>query len=226
MNKLFFMAALAVCLIVSNTVLAHDHTHIGLNADGVAGTADDTTLWIFAEPQQPQGSTIFMTPTGDVVNDKAVYKAQLDCWMSAHPASGLYQLGGSDSSTAPAWQIALERVSFSSLNFFMELEATGQAILTADGDRLALEALWMSDKYNENGTLGAWGFHTHTAFLVLADGPGHTFSAQFRAVDLGNTGFNASEVYTMTFQTIPEPGSLMLLGLGAAALLKRRSARE
>ncbi|MGH2272196.1 PEP-CTERM sorting domain-containing protein [Anaerohalosphaeraceae bacterium U12dextr] len=226
MNKVIVMAALAVCLRVSNTVLAHDHTHIGLNADGIAGTADDTTLWIFAEPQQPQWSTIYMTPTGDVIDGKAVYEAQLDCWMSAHPASGLYQLGGSDSSVEPAWQIALERVSFSSLDFYMELEATGQAILTTDGDRLALDTLWMSDKYNENGTLGAWGFHTHTAFLVLADGPGQTFTAQFRAVDLGNTGFDASEVYTMTFQTIPEPASLMLLGLGAAAVLKRRSVRE
>ncbi|HML75150.1 MAG TPA: PEP-CTERM sorting domain-containing protein [Anaerohalosphaeraceae bacterium] len=226
MNKILVTAALAVCLIVSNTVLAHDHTHIGLNADGITGTGDDTSLWIFAEPQQPQWSTLYMTPTGDVINGKAVYEAQLDCWMSAHPASGLYQLGGSDSSTKPAWQIALERVSFSSLDFYMELEATGQAILTADGDRLILDALWMSDKYNENGTLGAWGFHTHTAFLVLADGPGQTFTAQFRAVDLGNTGFNASDVYTITFQTIPEPGSLMLLGLGAAAVLKRRSARE
>lgn len=226
MNKILVTAALAVCLIVSNTVLAHEHTHIGLNADGIPGTADDTTLWIFATPQQPQWPTISMTPTGDVVNGKAVYEAQLDCWMSAHPASGLYQLGGSDSRTLPAWQIALERVSFSSPDFYMELEATGQAILTADGDRLVLDALWMSDKYNENGTLGAWGFHTHTAFLVLADGPGQTFTAQFRAIDLGNTGFNASDVYTMTFQTIPEPGSVMLLGLGATAVLKRRSVRK
>ncbi len=225
MNKVV-MAALAVCLIVSNTVLAHDHTHIGLNADGITGTGDDTTLWIFAEPQQPQWSTLYMTPTGDVVNGKVVYEAQLDCWMSAHPASGLYQLGGSDSSTKPAWQIALERVSFSSLDFYMELEATGQEILTTDGDRLAMDPLWMSDQYNENGTVGAWGFHAHTAFLALADGPGQTFTAQFRVVDQGNTGFNASDVYTMTFQTIPEPASLMLLGLGAAAVLKRRSARE
>jgi len=226
MNKVIVMAALAVCLRVSNTVLAHDHTHIGLNADGIAGTADDTTLWIFAEPQQPQWSTIYMTPTGDVIDGKAVYEAQLDCWMSAHPASGLYQLGGSDSSVEPAWQIALERVSFSSPDFYMELEATGQAILTADGERLVLDALWISDAYNENGTLGAWGFHTHTAFLVLADGPGQTFTAQFRAIDLGNTGFDASDIYTMTFQTIPEPGSLVLLGLGAAAVLKRRSVRK
>ncbi|MBN2512024.1 MAG: PEP-CTERM sorting domain-containing protein [Sedimentisphaerales bacterium] len=225
MNKLFVIAALTICFLMSNPVWAHEHTHIGLNADGVAGTADDAALWIFASPQQPQWSTIYMTPTGDVVNGKAIYAAQLDCWMSAHPASGLYQLGGSDSSTDSAWQIALERVRFSSLDFYMELEATGQAILAADGDRLVLDTLWMSDNYNENGTLGAWGFHTHTAFLVLADGPGQTFTAQFRAVDLGNTGFDASEVYKMTFQTIPEPGSVMLVGLGAAAVFKRRSVR-
>jgi hypothetical protein len=63
----------------------HSHTHVGLNADGIWGNADDNQLWIFATPSQPQWEIITMLPTGDYIGDKQVYEATLDCWHSAHP---------------------------------------------------------------------------------------------------------------------------------------------
>jgi hypothetical protein len=221
MKYLFTVVLLAVS-ILNVSAMAHDHTHIGRNADGISGTADDHTLWIFATPAQPQWDTIEMLPTGDTIGGKQVYKAELDCWMSAHPTSGLYQLGGSDINQQPDWQIALERVSFSSTDFWMESEATGLEVLTADGQQLDLGYLWMPDNYNETGTLGAWGFHVHTEFCLLADGAGETAIASFKAVDLRTTGFLASDVYTMTFQTMPEPTTLGLLGIGLFSVIRRR----
>jgi hypothetical protein len=202
--------------------MAHDHTHIGRDADGVFGTADDNTLWFFAAPDQPQWGILDMVPTGDYIGTKQVYMAELDCWHSAHPASGVFQLGGTDSNQNPAWQIALERVRFSSADFWMALEATGEEVLKTDGSQLDLGQMWMADKYNENGTLGAWGFHVHTKFFFLADGAGETVTASFKAVDLGATGYSASEVYIMTFQTIPEPATLGSLGLGLLSVIRKR----
>lgn len=202
--------------------MAHDHTHIGRNADGVTGTADDNTLWFFATPAQPQWGILEMVPTGDTIGSKQVYVAELDCWHSAHPASGVFQLGGTDQNQNPTWQIALERVNFSSADFWMELEATGEEVLKTDGSQLDLGQMWMADMYNEGGSLGAWGFHAHTEFFFLADGAGETVTASFKAVDPGATGYSASDVYTMTFQTIPEPATLGLLGLGLLSVMRRR----
>jgi hypothetical protein len=71
----------------------HDHTYVGRNADAQWGTADDSQLWIFAIPDQPIWDTIHMEPTGDWIGGKQIYEAELDCWHSAHPESGLSQLG-------------------------------------------------------------------------------------------------------------------------------------
>lgn len=202
--------------------MAHEHTHIGRNADGVTGTADDNILWFFAAPAQPQWGTIEMLPTGDFIGNKQVYVAELDCWHSAHPESGVFQLGGSTINQTPAWHIALERVSFSTTDFWMALEATGEEVLTADGKQLDTGKFWMADMYNETGALGAWGFHVHTEFFFLADGVGQTATASFKAVDLGTTGYSTSDVYTMTFETIPEPATLGLLGLGLLSVIRRR----
>jgi hypothetical protein len=202
----------------------HAHTHIGRNPDGVWGNADDNRLWIFATPEQPQWDTIYMQPTGEFIGGSEIYAAELDCWHSAHPESGAFQLGGASEGQPPDWSIAIKRIEYSdSVNFWIEEEATGIEILLNDGDTYSFgEPQWFSDKYNENGTLGAYGFHVHTEFYALADGPGETFSAIFTALDTGLTGFLESAPYTLNFVTVPEPATLCLLLFGAAALLKRR----
>lgn len=202
----------------------HMHTHVGRNADGQWGTADDSQLWIFATPDQPLWDTIHMEPTGDWIGDKQIYEAELDCWHSAHPDSGLFQLGGSDPAVMPDWRIGLQRISFSNpVSFWMEDEGTGLEILLNDGDMVSFGTpVWDDDLFNEHGTLGAWHFHIHTGFLALASGPGESFSATFRVVDSGSTGYGESADYTIYFQTIPEPVTLTLLLMGGILVRRNR----
>lgn len=232
-RKVNITAAAAAVLwfcVTSNCPAEHLHTHIGRNPDGVWGNSDDTQLWIFAEPANPQWDTIDMVPTGEFIAGKEIYVAVLDCWHSAHPENGSYQLGGDDSGLMPDWRIELKRVSYSdSVNFWMEEEATGLEILLNDGGTYSFGSpVWSDELYNENGTLGAWYFHVHTEFVALADGPGETFSATFTALDTGGTGFSESSQYTMNFVTVPEPCSVVLLAVGAISLIKtgKRSLRR
>jgi len=220
-------AATLLCL-AGNSFADHVHTHIGLNPDGIRGNTDDTQLWIFAEPDQPQWYTINMVPTGEFIGSKEIYVAELDCWHSAHPETGAYQLGGYDSETMPDWQIGLKRISYSdSSNFWIEEESTGLEILLNDGDTYSFgNPVWSDELYNENGTLGAWYFHAHTEFLCLADGPGQTFSATFTVFDTGLTGFGESAQYTLNFVTVPEPCTIALLGSGAILAVRNKRKRN
>ena len=202
----------------------HAHTHIGRNPDGAWGNADDNQLWIFAGPDQPQWDTIQMQPTGDFIGDSQIYVAELDCWHSAHPPTGAFQLGGVTEGEIPGWRIGIKRIEYSDpINFWIEEEATGIEILLNDGDIYAFGTPeWFADKHNENGTLGAYGFHVHTEFLALGDGPGKTFSATFTALDTGPTGYIESAPYTLNFETVPEPATVCLLLVGAVPLLAGR----
>jgi hypothetical protein len=207
------------------TFADHVHTHVGVNPDGDwSTTGDNDQLWIFATPASPQWGTIEMLPTGDYIGGKQVYAATLDCWHSAHPESGLYQLDFNNETIQPDWQISLKRISFSdSVNFWMEDEATGLEILTLDGSTYAFEEPdWDSELSNGSGGFGAWHFHNHTEFLALADGEGQTFSATFTVFDTGSTGFTESAQYTLNFVTVPEPASMLLFGLALPAVLKFR----
>ncbi|MBN1816962.1 MAG: hypothetical protein JW828_06350 [Sedimentisphaerales bacterium] len=192
------------------------HTHIGRNPDGLWGNDDDNQLWIFATPGAPQWETIHMEPTGEFLGDMQIYHAELDCWHTAHPASGAFQLGGADPALMPDWRLAIQRIAFSDpVHFWMQDEATGLEILRNDGDFFFFgEPEWEDDLYNETGTPGAWHYHIHTEFLALADGPGTSFQATFAALDLGATGFAKSAPYTISFQTVPEPTSLLLVASG------------
>lgn len=224
-----------VALVLSTWVIAgtrpalaghdgHGHTHIGRNPDGLWGTADDDQLWIFATPDDPQWGPIDMAPTGEFIGGLQVYRAELDCWHTAHPPTRAFQLGGSDPAIMPDWRIGIRRESVSDpVHFWMQDEATGLDILFSDGDILAFGSpVWAEDLHNENGTLGAWHYHVHTEFLALAPGPGAYFDATFTALDLGATGLAASAPYTIAFQTIPEPASLLFLTLGAGIVARRR----
>jgi hypothetical protein len=103
-------------------------------------------------------------------------------------------------------------------------EETLLPLLENDGDRLIFPHLWMPDNYNENGTMGAWGFHVHTLFAVKANGinTGETFSATFLAVDEGTTGYQTSDAYTINFVTLPEPATVLMLLTGTALVQRRR----
>lgn len=229
MTYLYKNAMLLLLMMIAvliSTAEAHEHTHVGINQDNMAGTADDNQLWIFANAEQIQWETIELVPTGEFIGDLQIYKAELDCWHSAHPLHGGWQLGGSDQTQSPQWRIGLERISFSN-GFWMENEATGLEVLTEDGASVLLgEPVWMEDVFNEKGALGAWGFHTHLEFFALASGPGEVFSATVTAFDAGNTGYADSAPYTFTFVTVPEPMTVLLLGGGCLLDLKRRRQRR
>jgi hypothetical protein len=220
---------MTILLICSAARSSHSHTHIGRNQDQQWNTADDNKLWFFSMPGTP-GWPEWGDPLELVYQESGVLAGKyvvesLDCWHSGHPPHGNWQLGGSDPDTQPDWQVGIERVGFTD-GFGMYTEDTFTPVLTSDGDTYTFDHLWMDEKHNENGELGAWGFHEHLLFVADAEGPGQTFSASFVAFDEGTTGFTDSDVYTMDFVTIPEPTTFSLLAVFSAGILfKRRPKR-
>ncbi len=230
--------------VAGQTVFGHAHIHIGINYDQTDGTADDNTLFLFGMPPaaQPENYWPNFPLWGNAANPydmvaeplKLVYQASglfagkyvcqwLECFHSAHPDHGNWQLGGADPQSPPAWSIGIERVSASAGLEFWE-EDTFTRILKNDGDSIIIPQLWMNDNYNEDGTLGAWGLHHHVLFIVDGDGvqTGDTFFAALRAVDNGATGFDSSEACTLRFVAVPEPATLLLAAFGAIGLIRRK----
>jgi len=225
--KVTFGIGLALFIFMNASIAygVHQHTHIGRNPDGIWGNSDDNQLWVFATPDSPTWGTLPMNPTGEFLGGKEIYRAELECNHSAHPPTGLFQLSGPGAETegtVPAWEIGIKRKSVSDpSNFWIEEFGTGYEILLNDNNIYSFgEPKWFADKYNGSGTLGAYGFHVHTKFLATASGPGETFDFTFSGVDLGSTGFVESSDFTMHFQTVPEPTTLLLLGLGVLGLSK------
>jgi len=209
----------------------HEHTHIGLNEDGIFGTADDQTLWLFSDPDEETfpGWPVLTLERQEGFPWGGAYVCEfLYCWHSAHPESGAWQLGGTDEGTVPEWRIALERVDFDE-GFGMCTYDTLDPVLTSDGDQYVFDLshgmTWFDEEYGETGTLGAWGFEDHLYFYVEGSYPvGTTFTATFRAVDVRTSGeaFAASEPFTLTFVTVPEPATLGFLAVGGLAAAWRR----
>lgn len=200
----------------------HEHTHIGRNQDQVP-SGDDNKLWIFSMPDEdefPNWGTLELELWEGVGSLAGKYVCDhVYCWHSAHPEHGNWQLGGADSGTTPDWLIAIERVSFDP-GFAMVDFDTFAPILTSDGATYTMPKFFF-DEHNELGGDGAWGFEKHLYFVADAAGPGETFSATFKALDLGSTGFADSDEFTINFVTVPEPVSLAWLGLGGLALMRR-----
>ncbi|MBN1347592.1 MAG: hypothetical protein JXQ73_33195 [Phycisphaerae bacterium] len=220
------LAMILASTVGTQAVLAHAHTHVGRNQDQTWGNADDDKLWFFAMPGVPGwpdwGEPLELVKQDGGLLDGWYVCEHLDCWHSAHPDHGNWQLGGDDPNAAPDWLIAIERVSFDA-GFYVLDEDTLAPLLTSDAATVTFDHLWMDDKYNENGTLGAWGFHVHTLFAVAPTAvEGETFAATFRALDVGAAGYLPSDAYTMTFVTVPEPLTAASLVVGMIVLRRRK----
>lgn len=209
MLRSFCAVAVLTVILFSSSAYCHEHIMVGVNADGIIGSADDYQLCIYGVP-----SVIEMLPTGEYIGDKQIYVGEMDCWHSGEESG--HRLDYNDESTTPVWLISLMRISYSdSTNFWMEDEATTLEILTSNGATYAFDAPQWEDEEN-------WYFHNHTEFLALADGAGQTFSATFTVFDTGSTGFTESAQYTLNFITVPEPASIALLGSAALAIFRAK----
>jgi hypothetical protein len=214
------------------------HTHIGINFDGISGTADDNRLWIGSVQTGEDGSpnadwpnwpVLELLPQFDdfgnpILNEqgKQFYKAdEPDGWFSAHPENGAWQLGGTDESIIPGWNISIKRIAASD-GFFMLRQNDGQIILANNGDTEDMHKEWEQWLENGSGEYGAWGCHHHISFCAWADGPGQLITATLTAIDTGVTGFAESEPFTIQFVTVPEPTSMILLSAGLLSLLRRK----
>lgn len=78
--------------------------------------------------------------------------------------------------------------------------------------------------------LGGATFDTHGTFHIDSTDPAFdpgqdVFSATFRVVDTGTTGYAASEPFALAFTPVPEPMTVLLFGVGALGIGGRRVLR-
>ena len=212
------------------------HTYIGRNWDGTTGTNDDNKLWIGAAQILEEGTnsawpswpTIELLPQFDefgnaILNEQGqqFYKAdEPDGWFSAHPVDGIWQLGGTDESIIPGWDISIKRLSATD-GFFMLRLNDGQMILANDDDTEEMHKEWEKWLENGSGSYGSWGCHHHISFCAWADGLGQDIFATFVAIDNGTTQFTVSDPFTIYFTTVPEPASLIVFASGLAFIRSR-----
>jgi hypothetical protein len=143
----------------------------------------------------------------------------LDGWHSAHGPRGMWSLESIDEETTPGWEIHLQReaTSVASDDFFMLLP-DDTPVLTTDGSDYQLNKMWLPDK-------NAWGIHEHMSFnFWLTPDLGQEVTATFSAYDAGGL-YTASDNFEFAFVTVPEPASLLLLGLGVIPVLRNREKR-
>lgn len=116
-------------------------------------------------------------------------------------------------------------------NFFMLAGSAEIAVelVTKDADLQVLDDTVFTTLMSNPGD--QWGLPTGDSFDVhpfwFVDDPdfselGQTNSFSFKLVDLGGT-YTDSPTYTADFINVPEPHSLALVLVGAAALIRRRS---
>lgn len=154
----------------------------------------------------------------------------------------LVEWGGADVElpelSGPLFGYGLDEPGF----FTIEADEPGKDLFVlGDGANIVLEVLSLDaalqgwrpgfagtfENPGDTWNIGLSPFDTHPFWHIdstdpnFVSPPGQTeWSATFRLLDIGSTGYAPSEPITVTFT--PEPGTLGLLALGAVAVIRRR----
>jgi len=101
-------------------------------------------------------------------------------------------------------------------------------LISTSGDGFEVYDPFFSAKLENGDTFGFGGasFDDHPFWTVNADSPDFdpsvfSYDVTFRLIDLGSTGYAATEDITVTFTRVPTPAAAALL-LGAAPFVRRR----
>lgn len=184
-------------LLAAGAVSALAH-HEGDLVVGVSGAGQLRAEFDFAEP-------IALPAVNGLLVGWASSEPGFDHLEVNEPTEDFYVLG-------EGVQVRFDVVSFAEAfkawtpGFGAALHDPGDAYVFPDGNLLHGHLHWHIDSQDPLFSPGA--------------GP---WTASFRLVDIGTTGYSPSDVYTLTFT--PEPASAALLGLSALAAARRLRVR-
>ncbi len=183
--------------ITAGPAFAHQH-----EGDVIIGRSASGQLRFEADLDEPR----LLTAVNRLLKGWAADEPGFEALLEDEPDEGFYRL-------APGAQIWLE----------------GILLDPALKARNPLNPLLVIDSPGDQLLLGDQELHDHVIWHVDSLDAGYdplqtVWQGTFRLVDKGTTGYAASEPFSLSFTTVPEPGTLALLLAGSLTAVRRRKA--